>query len=199
VWDGIAARLAGTSVVLEPLRADHEAGLLAAAQDMDWSFMPVDPADEPDRFHAWFEDALALARNGEQVPFVVLEAGTQRPIGSTRYLALRPEHCGLEIGWTWLTRSEWSTGANVEAKLLLLEHAFERLGCMRVEFKTDALNERSRRALAALPAEFEGVFRKHMLVGNDGTRLRDSAWYAIVDDDWPAVKESLSSRLRARI
>ena len=118
------------------------------------------------------------------------------PLGSTRYLSLRPEHRGLEIGWTWLTRSAWSTGANVEAKLLLLEHAFERLGCMRVEFKTDAQNERSRRALAALPAQFEGVFRKHMLVGNDGDRLRDSAWYAIVDDDWPAVKANLEQRLR---
>ena len=86
-------------------------------------------------------------------------------------------------------------GANVEAKLLLLAHAFERVGCMRVEFKTDALNERSRRALAALPATFEGVFRKHMLVGNDGTRLRDSAWFAIVDDDWPKVKANLERRL----
>jgi RimJ/RimL family protein N-acetyltransferase len=199
VWDGTAARLEGTSVVLEPLRGDHEAGLLAAAQDMDWSFMPIDPSQEPDRFHTWLEDALALARNGEQVPFAVLEADTKRPIGSTRYLALRPEHRGLEIGWTWLTRSAWSTGANVEAKLLLLEHAFERLGCMRVEFKTDALNERSRRALAALPAEFEGVFRKHMLVGNDEARLRDSAWYAIVDDDWPAVKAALEHRLRGGV
>jgi RimJ/RimL family protein N-acetyltransferase len=93
----------------------------------------------------------------------------------------------------------WSTGANVEAKLLLLTHAFERLGCMRVEFKTDAKNERSRRALAALPSEFEGVFRKHMLVGNDGTRLRDSAWYAIVEDDWPLVKARLEERLDAAI
>jgi RimJ/RimL family protein N-acetyltransferase len=195
VWDGIATRLEGRIAVLEPLRADHEPGLLDAAQDMNWSFMPVDPSRQPDHFHAWLDDTLALAQSGEQVPFAVLEAETQRPIGSTRYLALRPEHRGLEIGWTWLTRSAWSTGANVEAKLLLLEHAFERLGCMRVEFKTDAQNERSRRALAALPAEFEGVFRKHMLVGNDGTRLRDSAWYAIVDDDWPAVKANLEHRL----
>ena len=190
-----AARLEGQSIVLEPLRADHEPGLFVAAQDMDWSFMPVDPSQEAGRFHVWLEEALDLASRGEQVPFAVLEAGTGRPLGSTRYLSLRPEHRGLEIGWTWLTRSTWSTGANVEAKLLLLEHAFARLGCIRVEFKTDAKNERSRRALAALPAQFEGVFSKHMLVGNDGTRLRDSAWYAIVDDDWPQVKSSLESRL----
>jgi len=146
-------------------------------------------------FDRWLEDALGRAEAGEHVPFAVLDAGSRQPLGSTRYLSLRPEHRGLEIGWTWLTRPAWSTGANVEAKLLLLEHAFERLGCMRVEFKTDARNERSRRALAALPARFEGVFRKHMLVGNDGTRLRDSAWYAIVDDDWPAGRENLERRL----
>jgi RimJ/RimL family protein N-acetyltransferase len=182
-------------VVVEPLDREHEPGLHAAARDMDWSLMPVDPSADQEQFHAWLEDALALAERGEQQPFVVLDAETGTPLGSTRYLSLRPEHCGLEIGWTWLTRSAWSTGANVEAKLLLLEHAFERLGCMRVEFKTDASNERSRRALAALPAQFEGVFRKHMLAGNDGTRLRHSAWYAIVDDDWPAVKANLEQRL----
>jgi RimJ/RimL family protein N-acetyltransferase len=184
-------------VVVEPLIGEHEQGLYAAAQDMDWSLMPVDPSEGQERFHAWLEDALALAERGEQQPFAVLDAETGTPLGSTRYLSLRPEHRGLEIGWTWLTRSAWSTGANVEAKLLLLGHAFERLGCMRVEFKTDALNERSRRALAALPAQFEGVFRKHMLAGNDGTRLRDSAWFAIVDEDWPQVKANLESRLRS--
>jgi RimJ/RimL family protein N-acetyltransferase len=198
MWDGIAARLEGRIVVVEPLREEHGPGLRTAAQDMDWSFMPVDPLADDDLFDRWLEDALGRGESGEHVPFAVLAADTEQPLGSTRYLSLRPEHRGLEIGWTWLTRSAWTTGANVEAKLLLLTHAFERLCCMRVEFKTDALNERSRRALAALPAQFEGVFRKHMLVGNDGTRLRDSAWYAIVDDDWPTVKASLESRLRAR-
>ncbi len=107
---------------------------------------------------------------------------------------LRPEHRGLEIGWTWLSSSAWGTSANVEAKLLLLEHAFERLGCQRVEFKTDARNERSRAALSALPARFEGIFRKHMLV-RDGER-RDSAYYSIVDDEWPEVGANLRRRLR---
>jgi N-acetyltransferase len=198
MFENIASTLRGRLVVLEPLREEHGPGLRTAAQDMDWSFMPVDPSAGDAQFDRWLEDALARAGAGEHVPFAVLAADTGEPIGSTRYLSLRPEHRGLEIGWTWLTRPAWSTGANVEAKLLLLEHAFERLGCMRVEFKTDAKNERSRRALAALPATFEGVFRKHMLVGNDGTRLRDSAWYAIVDDDWPAAKANLEQRLRAR-
>jgi N-acetyltransferase len=198
MWEGLAAKLEGTRVVVEPLGPEHEAGLFEAAQDMDWSLMPVDPSGDEGTFHTWFEDALALATRGEQQPFAVRAAETGAPIGSTRYLSLRPEHRGLEIGWTWLARPYWGSGANVEAKLLLLTHAFERLGCMRVEFKTDALNERSRRALAALPAQFEGVFRKHMLAGNDGRRLRDSAWFAIVDDDWPAVKASLEERLRAK-
>ena len=99
----------------------------------------------------------------------------------------------MEIGWTWLTPSRWGTGANVEAKLLMLEHAFERLGCMRVEFKTDRRNERSREALEALPARFEGIFRKHMIVRGDA--VRDSAYYSIVDDDWPGVRANLRARL----
>jgi RimJ/RimL family protein N-acetyltransferase len=198
VLENAALTLRGRVIVLEPLTHEHGPGLRAAAQDMDWSFMPIDPAGSDQLFDRWLKDALERAAAGEHVPFALLDAGSGTPLGSTRYLSLRPEHRGLEIGWTWLTRSAWSTGANVEAKLLLLEHAFEGLGCMRVEFKTDAANERSRRALEALPAEFEGVFRKHMLVGNDGTRLRDSAWYAIVDDDWPAVKANLEQRLRGK-
>ena len=119
---------------------------------------------------------------------------TGTAVGSTRYLALRPEHRSLEIGWTWLAPSAWGTGANTEAKLLQLEHAFEALGCRRVEFKTDALNERARGALAGLGARFEGIHRKHMLVR--GGENRDSAWYAILDDDWPRVRTHLLTRLQ---
>jgi RimJ/RimL family protein N-acetyltransferase len=117
-------------------------------------------------------------------------------VGSSRYLSLRPEHRGLEVGWTWLTPGAWRTGANVEAKLLMLEHAFERLDCLRVEFKTDARNERSRAALAALPAEFEGVFRRHMVMPYG---LRDSAYYSVVADDWPAVRDNLTARLADKL
>jgi RimJ/RimL family protein N-acetyltransferase len=195
VWDGPATRLEGQIVVLEPLRPEHEEGLYEAAQDTDWTWMFVDAARSREAFRAYFEAALETMRSGMEVPFATLDAATGEPIGSTRFLALRPEHRGLEIGWTWLARPFWSSGANVEAKLLQLEHAFERYGCMRVEFKTDAKNERSRRALAALPAQLEGLFRKHMLVGDERTRLRDSAYYSIVDDDWPAVKSNLLRRL----
>ena len=112
-------------------------------------------------------------------------------------MSLRPEHDGLEIGYTWMATETWGTGANAEAKLLLCAHAFEDLGCMRVEFKTDAKNVNSRRALEALPAQFEGIFRKHMLV-RDG-ELRDSAWYAITDDDWPEVKAALEARVARKL
>jgi len=114
-------------------------------------------------------------------------------VGSTSYLNVRPADRVLEIGNTWLTPQAWGTGANVEAKLLLMEHAFEREGFLRVEFKTDAKNEQARAALAALPSEFEGVFRKHMVVR--GGERRDSAWYSVIDEDWPAVKAALRERL----
>src|SRR6266550_6086122 len=127
-------------------------------------------------------------------PFAVLREGAV--VGSTSYMSLAPEHLRLEIGNTWMHPSTWGTGANVEAKYLLLRHAFERLGCRRVEFKTDAGNERARAALAALPAQFEGIHRKHMLVR--GGERRDSAWYAVIDDDWPAVKAALERRLQGR-
>jgi RimJ/RimL family protein N-acetyltransferase len=197
VWPGLARRLPGRVVVLEPLAAEHHAGLRDAALDPEtWRWLPVDGGASDDAFAAWLTDALARSREGTEAAFAILAASTGRALGSTRYLTLRPEHRGLEIGWTWLAPAAWGTGANVEAKLLLLEHAFERLGCMRVEFKTDARNERSRRALEALPARFEGVFRKHMVVRPG--ELRDSAYYAITDDEWPDARRNLERRLAAR-
>jgi RimJ/RimL family protein N-acetyltransferase len=181
--------------VLEPLGVEHEEGLFAASADPAvWRWLSIAQPRTEEAFRRWLDDALARADTGREAPFATIDAATGRPIGSTRFLELRPEHRVLEIGWTWLASSAWGTGANVEAKLLMLEHAFERLGARRVEFKTDALNDRSRAALAALPAQFEGVFRKHMLVR--GGENRDSAWYAIVDDDWPEVRANLVRRLR---
>jgi RimJ/RimL family protein N-acetyltransferase len=154
--------------------------------------MSVLAASSRETFHDWLEEALASRRAGEAVPFATLDADSGSPIGSTRYMAVRPEHRVVEIGWTWLAPSHWSSGANAEAKYLMLRHAFE-VGFLRVEFKTDALNERSRGALAALPAEFEGIHRRHMLVR--GGERRDSAWYAVIDEDWPRVKAALERRL----
>jgi RimJ/RimL family protein N-acetyltransferase len=180
--------LEGRIVRLEPLREEHFVPLAAAASDPEiWRWMSTD-GSRPDVFRRWFDEALA-----ERIAFATLDAHTGEPVGSSSFLAHVPEHRRIEIGHTWLARSHWGTGANVEAKLLMLEYAFDRLGCRRVEFKTDALNERSRAALAALPAQFEGIHRKHMLV-RDG-ESRDSAWYSVTDDDWPGVRANLLRRL----
>jgi N-acetyltransferase len=196
MWKNLASVLEGKIVRLEPLTHRHEEGLFEAAQDERvWRWMPYEPSGSRESFRAWLEDALAASSAGMEAAFATVDVATGEPVGSTRYLALRPEHRGLEIGWTWLAPTRWQTGANVEAKLLMLEHAFEHLGCLRVEFKTDSRNERSRAALAALPARFEGIFRKHMLV-RDGER-RDSAYYSIIDDEWPEVRKNLSRRIDA--
>ena len=196
-WERLSERLEGRLVVLEPLTPAHAGGLFAAARDPGiWRFMPWNARENEATFDAWMEDALARSREGLEVAFAIIQRATGAPVGSTRYLTLRPEHRGLEIGWSWVAREAWSTGVNAEAKYLLLRHAFETLDCLRVEFKTDALNERSRAALEALPARFEGIFRKHMVV-RDG-ELRDSAYYAVTNDEWPEVKANLERRLRVR-
>ena len=196
VWERIAERLEGRIVVLEALRAEHEEPLWEAARDPRIWEATNHLISSRDDFGRWWEDARDEQLQGIAAVFATLERASGRPIGSTRYGTLRPEHLSLEIGWTWLNPSAWGTGANVEAKYLMLRRAFEELGCVRVEFKTSARNERSRAALAALPAQFEGIHRKHMLVR--GGERRDSAWYSIVDDEWPAVKAGLERRLERK-
>ena len=184
--------------MLEPLTPAHAPALRDASRDAEvWRWTSVDVGSDDESFERWLAAALAAAAAGDEVPFATIERRTGRIVGSTRYLTLRPEHRGLEIGHTWLASALWGTGVNVEAKLLMLGHAFDRLGCMRVEFKTDARNERSRGALAALPAQFEGIFRRHMIV-RDG-EARDSAYYSVIDDEWPHVRSLLERRLAARI
>jgi N-acetyltransferase len=189
MWEDIALPLRGRVVTLEPLARAHLDGLrAAAADDRIWKFMVTTDVER------WLADAVAEHDAGRRIQFVVLRDETA--VGSTSYLSLAPEHLRLEIGNTWLNPSAWGSGANVEAKYLLLRHAFEKLDCRRVEFKTDAGNERARAALAALPAQFEGIHRKHMVVR--GGERRDSAWYAVIDDEWPEVKAALERRLGAK-
>jgi N-acetyltransferase len=197
MWDQLTRRLEGQLVGLEPLQARHENGLFAAAQYPEiWEWLaPIGESRE--YFLAWFSASLADSEAGREGVFATVDRASGEPIGSTRYLSLREAHRGLEIGWTWLSPSAWRTGANIEAKLLMLEHAFEHLECMRVEFKTDARNERSRAALAALPARFEGIFRKHMAM--PGVGIRDSAYYSVIDEEWPEVRANLERRLAARL
>ena len=194
----LCGTFAGRLVRVEPLAAEHEPGLIEAAGDPEmFAWMPVDMASSRDALHEWLITTLAAAREGSTVPYAIVAADSDRVLGSTRFLELRFEHLRAEIGWTWVTRSAWSTGVNVETKLLLLEHAFERAGLRRVEFKTDARNERSRGALLALGTTFEGILRKHMVVREGGER--DSAYYSVIDDEWPAVKRRLAERLDASL
>jgi N-acetyltransferase len=181
-------------VRLEPLTFEHEDGLWEASRDeRTWRWLSIEQPRTRKELRAYLDAALANAENGTEMPLATIRRTDDRIVGSTRYLALHPEHRTVEIGWTWLAPEAWGTGINVEAKLLMLEHAFERLGCLRVELKTDADNERSRGAMAALPAQFEGVHRKAMLVR--GGRRRDSAWYSVIDDEWPDVRANLLRRL----
>lgn len=195
MWVGLArARLEGDIVVLEPLEARHERGLWAAAQHPEiWRWWPVNPSVDVATFRAWVQGAMQAAEKGESFHFATLDAHTGDPIGSTSFCTPRPEARGLEIGWTWLTPSAWRSGANIEAKLLQLQHAFEQLACIRVEFETDAQNTRSRRALEALPARFEGILRDWRILP-DGRR-RSSAYYSILDYEWPRVRDNLERRL----
>ena len=196
-WNGLARRLEGRMIVLEPVVESHEEELFAAAQDPDvWRWMSYNAAESAETFHGWFDDALRATKAGDEAVFVVRSKESGNLIGSTRYMTLRPEHHGLEIGWTWLVPSAWGSGANAEAKFLLLQHAFDELGCIRVEFKTDARNERARLALEAIPARFEGIFRSHMLVR--GGERRNSAFYSVTDDDWPVVRTLLERRINAK-
>ena len=187
--------LEGRIVRLEQLAPEHEEGLWLASQDpRTWQWLNIVQPLTPAEWSTYMEQARTAAEAGTEIPLVTKRH--KEIVGSTRFLALRPEHRSVEIGWTWLHPSAWGTGANVEAKLLQMRHAFETWGCRRVEFKTDAKNERSRGALEALGATFEGVHRNHMLVRNGESR--DSAWYSVTDDDWPSVRAHLEARLAGK-
>jgi len=174
-------------VRLEPLEPRHEEPLWQIAGDeRAWRWMRVRGNESRERFCEWWGSV--------ELGFAHFFDGVL--VGHTSYMNDRSHDRVVEIGNTWLNPRAWGTGANTEAKLLLLRHAFENEGYLRVEFKTDARNERSRAALAALPATFEGVFRRHMLVR--GGERRDSAWYAVIDEDWPEVEAALRQRLAAR-
>jgi RimJ/RimL family protein N-acetyltransferase len=189
--------LEGRIVRLEPLRRDHLEDLAEAAFDPAlWRFTLARPVDRAD-LDAWFETALDNAEAGAEMPFATVDQASGRAIGSTRYLNIVPEHRRFEIGWTWIATTAQRTGANREAKLLQLTHGFEQLGANRIEFKTDSLNEKSRAALLGIGAQFEGIFRNHMIMPEG--RLRHSAYYSVTRDDWPEVKARLAQLLdRAR-
>jgi len=189
----LTARLEGSLVTLEPLSEAHAEGLWEAAQAAEiWSWL-FNIGQSREWFDRWLGTSLEASNRGEEGPFATCRAADGRPIGSTRYLNVRRGDRVVEIGWTWLEPGAWGSGANAEAKLLMLRRAFEVLDCVRVEFKTDACNERSRAALATIPAQFEGVLRNHMIMPGIGPR--DSAYYSVIDSEWPEVEANLERRL----
>lgn len=187
------AALGGRYVRLEPMSLDHLTALTEAGADPAiWQWLSVTGAT-PEAMKVFVSDALEAQARGSAVPFTVFEQASGKVVGSTRFGAIEPAHRRAEIGWTWLNRRVQRTPLNTEQKYLMLRHAFETWGLMRVEFKTHALNEKSRRAIARIGAVQEGVLRQHM-IGHDG-RIRDTVYFSIIDRDWPAVKLGLEQNL----
>lgn len=194
-FDPRPVTLTGHRVRLEPLREAHVPGLLQVAFDPEtWRWMREQVTDEAG-FRRYIAEAFGAAATGEQLPFVQLDVSTGRPIGMTRYCAISVPNRRLEIGYTWLAAPWRGNGTNAASKLLLLSHAFETLGAHRVEFKTDAQNARSRAALAAIGATEEGIFRRHIVTLSG--RVRDSVYFSVIWEEWPAVRGHLEERVAA--
>jgi len=183
-------------VTLEPLAAEHADELWRAAQAPEiWEWL-AHIGDSREYFDRWMAISLAAMEDGSEGVFATCDRRSGALVGSTRYLSVRPDDRVVEIGWTWLNPGAWGSGANIETKLLMLAHAFDTLNCLRVEFKTDARNTRSRAALEAIPAQFEGILRKHKIMPDVG--VRDSAYFSVIDEEWPAVRDNLKRRLAGR-
>ncbi len=185
--------LTGPFVRLEPLTLDHVPELARVGCDPSiWQWVPT-PVPDADAMRAWAALALADQARGLALPFVIVDAISGEVIGSTRYGNIDRANRRVEIGWTWLAVSHQRSAANTNAKRLLLGHAFDDLGAMRVELKTDALNDKSRNAIARIGATQEGIFRKHLITASG--RVRDTVYFSIIDSEWPAVRCKLDARL----
>jgi len=187
--------LTGSVVRLEPLSEQHASDLTVAAHDeYIWRYMLYVYPDNEDKMLAWVRDILARQAAGTDLAFAVIHLASGRAIGATRYLEIRPPHRGLEVGGTWYATEFQRTAVNIECKYLLLKHAFEVLGCIRVQFKADARNLRSIRAIERLGAAREGVLRNHYILPDGG--YRDSVYFSILDSEWPKGKERLEEMLK---
>jgi N-acetyltransferase len=186
--------LTGRYARLEPLAEEHVPGLATIGkEDSIWQYMPYGFMKSEEDIRGWVQEMLARASEGADVPFVAIDLASGSIAGATRYMEIRPAHRGLEIGGTWYGAAYRRTRINTECKYLLLQHAFEKLGCIRVQLKTDSRNERSQRAIERLGAAREGVLRNHMILP-DG-HVRHSVYYSIVDSEWPAIKLRLQQML----
>ena len=186
--------LEGRHVRLEPLALEHAAGLAEVGLDAElWKWIPT-PVRTPEEMSGYVQTALDDRTMGSSLPFVLIEQASGRSIGSTRYGNIDRDHYRVEIGWTWVARQWQRTAINTEAKYLLLRHAFETLKCIRVELKTDSLNDRSRAAILRVGATEEGTFRNHMITASG--RIRHTVYFSILDSEWPQVKVRLQAKLQ---
>jgi RimJ/RimL family protein N-acetyltransferase len=186
--------LEGRTVRLEPLREEHIPSLCGVGLDEDlwrWTVSSVRSEEDMRRYVA---AALELERTGSALPFATIDRVSGRVAGSTRFGNIDPANRRVEIGWTWLGREFQRTGINTEAKYLMLRYAFETLGCIRVELKTDVLNLRSRNAMKRIGAKEEAILRSHMIT--ETGRLRDTVYYSILAGEWPDVKRWFEERMR---
>lgn len=186
--------LEGSYVRLEPLSLTHLEALSRAGVDSEiWRWTASD-ASSAERMRAYIEEALDLQRNETALPFATIERASGQVVGSTRFGNIDAPNRRAEIGWTWIAPKWQRTAINTEAKYLMLRYGFEQRGCIRIEFKTDALNTKSRNALLRIGAREEGTLRKHMITQSG--RVRDTTYFSILEDEWPAVKAALESKLR---
>jgi RimJ/RimL family protein N-acetyltransferase len=194
-WIEHPLRLEGERVHLIPLEDEYFDSLVDSSQEESiWTFMPIDGTDKM-RLGDLLKQAILKREKGEQYPFVVLDRFTKRVIGSTSYLKLNEEFKSLEIGWTWFLPEVWGKGYNEECKYLLLKHCFENLDTIRVQIVTWDKNLRSRKAVERIGAKFEGVLR-NAVIRHDGKR--NSAYYSIIDEEWPGVKDRLFKLYRTK-
>jgi RimJ/RimL family protein N-acetyltransferase len=185
--------LVGNYIRLEPLSLRHHSDLCAVGLDEEiWRWNPT-PVRTSEEMTAYIETAIRWQKEGTALPFATVDKTSGRAIGSTRFANIDKANRRAEIGWTWLGRQWQRTVVNTEAKYLMLRHAFEILGCIRVELKTDALNQRSRAAILRIGAKEEGILRSHVITTSG--RLRDTVYFSILETEWPAVKADLEQRL----
>src|SRR5579863_198373 len=186
--------LEGRGVRLEPLAASHHAALCEVGLDPElWRLVPY-RVSTPDEMRGYIDSALEAQAAGTAIPFATVERVSGRVVGSTRFMNIDAANKRVEIGATWLAAPWQRTTINTEAKYLMLRHAFETWHCIRVELKTDALNQRSREAMLRIGAREEGTFRQHMVTWSG--RLRDTVYFSILDSEWPGVKASLEAKLK---
>lgn len=185
--------LTGNSVVLMPLLTEHAERLLQAAEDGELWNMKVTVIPSPSTVGQYIATALAGRESGSVMPFAIVRRDTGQIVGSTRFWKIDRKNRKLEIGHTWLSQSVQRSGLNTEMKYLLLEYAFEVMKCVRVQFTTDELNEKSRAAILRIGAKQEGIVR-HERIMPDG-RKRNSVRFSIIDDEWPEVKAMLSAKM----